>query len=200
MLATELEMPWEVVTGPAQEPITLADAKDQARISDVNSDSLINSYIKVARETGEHYMGRGFFTQTVKATLKQWANVIPLPMAAPLQSITSVKYYDAGGTLLTLATSVYDTDLVARPGQIVLKPNQAWPTLHEERLSWRIEIIYVVGWNDVAKIPESIKQGIRMYVTYLDLDRDGMDDRALAAKDAAERCWADRIYWTPPLC
>lgn len=198
MPVPEIVCDWVLVTGPSSEPITLTEAKAQARITDDNSNALLLSYIKAAREAGEHYMGRGFFTQSWKLTLSDWASVIPLPMAAPLASITSVKYYDEDGTLQTLATTVYGTDTVARPGAVVLKPEQSWPSLQSDLKSGRIEITYVVGWTSTSLIPESIKQGIRMYVTYLDLDRDGMEIRAESARQAAERCWSDRVWWTPP--
>jgi hypothetical protein len=48
-------------------------------------------------------------------------------------------------------------------------------------------------------VPARIKQGIRMYVTYLDADRDGMETQAQAALASAELCWSDRIY-QPDVC
>lgn len=198
MPSAEIGCAWTRTVEPTTEPITLAEAKQQARITDDNSNALLLSYIKTARGAAEDHLGRGLFTQTWKFMLDDWANIIPLPMAAPLASVTSVKYYDADGVLQTLATSVYDTDTVSRPGRVVLKPSQSWPTVQSERRNGRIEIVYVVGWTTQALIPEAIKQGIRMYVTYLDLDRDGMEEGARRAREAAERCWTDRIVWTPP--
>jgi uncharacterized phiE125 gp8 family phage protein len=194
----EIGTAWTLVTGPTVPPISVDEAKDQARISDTASDLLIANYIEAAREAAELYMGRGLLTQTWKLTLDAFANVIPLPMAAPLQSITSVKYYDENGVLQTLATSVYDTDLVSRPGRVTLKVDQTWPTLQTLKRNGLVEITYVVGWTSADLIPERIKQGIRQYVTYLDQDRDGMDVRALDAQQAAERCWSDRIGWAAP--
>jgi uncharacterized phiE125 gp8 family phage protein len=196
--STDIGCAWTLVTGPAVEPISLADAKAQARITDDNSNALLSSYIATAREAAEEYLGRGLYTQTWKLSLDWFANVMPLPMAAPLASITSVKYYDEDGTLQTLATSYYDTDTVARPGAVVLKPDQSWPSVQSDRRNKRVEITYVVGWTAVSSIPEQIKQGIRLYVTYLDLDRDGMEENALKAREAAQRCWSDRVYWTAP--
>lgn len=198
MRADEIGCVWTVTTAPTLEPISLDEAKRQARITDTDSDAILESYIATAREACEAYTNRGLLTQTVKAVYDDFAHVMPLPLAAPLQSVTSVKYYDSDGTLQTLATSVYDTDTVVRPGAVVLKVNQTWPALQGDRRNGRVEIIYVVGWTSALLVPEQIKQGIRMYVTYLDLDRDGMEVGAQNARLAAERCWADRIHWTPP--
>lgn len=200
MLAREVSCEWTRVTDAAQEPVSLDEVKLHAGVTDVDSDGMLDGFIRVAREAAEQHMGRGLFTQTWKAMFSDWAHVLPLPMAAPLQSVASVKYYDAAGALQTLETSVYDTDLLARPGRVVLKPDQTWPELQSSRLNGRVEITYVVGWSSLAAIPERIKQGIRMYVAYLDLDRAGLTPGAQEARRAAERCWEDRIDWVPPSC
>lgn len=189
---------WTLVTGPTAEPISLDEAKQHARITDDNSNLVVLSYITTAREAAEAYMGRGILTQTWKLLLDGFANTMPLPMAAPLQSITSVKYYDTAGVQQTLATSVYDLDPVSRPGAVVLKVGQTWPSTQSGRINGVVEIVYVVGWTSAVAVPERIKQGLKQYVAYLDLDRDGMEERALEAMQAAERCWSDRIYWTSP--
>lgn len=189
---------WTLVTAPLSEPVSIDEVKPHARITDDNSDLVLDSFIAVAREAAEAYMGRGLLTQTWKLVLDGWANVTPLPMAAPLQSVTSVTYYDENGTQQTLATSVYAVDAVSRPGTVSLKPDQSWPSLQSARLNGNVEITYVVGWTTADLVPERIKQGIRQYVTYLDLDRDGLEVRALESLQAAERCWSDRVWWTSP--
>ena len=195
---SEIGTAWSLTTAPTDEPVTVNDVKLQARITDDASDELLDFYRIAAREEAERFMGRGILTQTWTLLLDGFANIIPLPMAAPLQSVTWVKYYDENGTQQTLATSVYDTDTVSRPGRVVLKVGQSWPGTQTERKNGIVEIKYVVGWTSADLVPERIKQGIRQYVTYLDLDRDGMEVRAQDAKLAAERCWDDRINWVAP--
>lgn len=192
-----IEAQWTLVTGPTLEPITIPEAKLHARISHTSEDGLLNSYIKTARETAEEYMSRGIYTQTWKLTLMAWADVIWLPRAAPLQSAT-VAYYDANNALQTLSTSIYDVDTVSRPGRIVRKANQNWPELASDRQSGKIEITYIIGWTTVALIPERIKHGIRMFVTYLDCDREGLEEYGAQARQQAEACWSDRVTWIEP--
>ena len=188
---------WILVTEPLVEPITLVEAKQHARISHTTEDALLDAYIRTARATAEDYMARGILTQTWKLTLETWADRIWLPMAAPLQSVTSVKYYDPAGVQQTLATTVYAVDTVSRPGRIVRGVNQAWPALQPDRLMGAVEITYVVGWTTLALIPERIKQGCRMFVTYLDCDRDGLTEYGAQARRAAEACWDDRVRYIP---
>lgn len=189
---------YALVTGPVQEPISVEDAKRQARIVGDDSNAIVLAYIRAAREAAEESLGRGLFTQTWRLALSDFAESLSLPMAAPLQSVTGVTYYDVDGTLQTLATSYYTVDTFSRPGRVTRAANQAWPALQSDRQSPRVFITYVVGWTSVEDIPERIKQGIRQYVTYLDADRDGMDIQSKAAADAAERCWMDKVWWIPP--
>lgn len=195
-----------LVTGPAQEPITIAEAKLQARISDDASNTLLRSYIQTARQAAEDTLGYGLFTQTWKLELSAFAEIIPLPMALQLQNDSGaspstavvVTYYDPNGVLQTLATSQYLVDTTSRPARITRAPATAWPPLQMDRLTGVVIITYVVGWTTVAAIPERIKQGIRSYVTYLDLDRDGMEAGATNARASAEACWVDTVSWCPP--
>jgi uncharacterized phiE125 gp8 family phage protein len=207
-VSRSIETAWTLTTGPALSVVELDDIKAHARITDNTSDALLDRYIASATEEAELYLGRGLLTQTWTLQLSDFADVLPLPMAAPLQNDSQadpstapvITYYDTDGTLQTLATTVYDVDIGTRPGQITLTDGQSWPSLQSGRLTARVFIVYVVGWTSAESVPERIKQGIRQFVTYLDLDRDGMEIRALEARMAAERCWSDRVTWTPPRC
>lgn len=188
---------WSLVTAPAEEPLTLAEAKLHASITQDDDNLLTDAYRVAARQAAEQYLGRGLFTQTWQAQLAYWAEVIWLPMAAPLQSVTSVKYYDGDGVLQTLAASSYVVDTTSEPGRIYRAPNTAWPSVQADRLV-RVIVTYVCGWTSVDTIPELIKQGIRLYLATSDADRVGAD--SAAAKAAAEACWRayGQVFWRPP--
>ena len=189
-----------LVTAPTSEPVTPEEAKAQARITGADSDDLIASYIKTAREEAEDYLNYGLLTQTWRADLSEFAESIPLPRAMKLQSITHVKYYDSDGTLQTLSNTYYETDTVSRPARLVRAADMSWPSLQADRRIGRVQVTYVIGWTTAALVPERIKHGIKMFVSYLDADRDGLDVQASAARIAAERCWSDRLYELPVVC
>jgi uncharacterized phiE125 gp8 family phage protein len=188
---------WQLVTAPVQEPISVAEAKQHAKINQDKDDVTVARFIKTAREAAEDYMNRALYTQTWQLVLDCFADIIHLPRAAPLQSVTTVKYWDTAGVQQTLASTFYTVDTVARPGRLTRAYNQVWPPL-QDRYSGKIEITYVVGFSTVAAIPERIKQGIRMYVAYLDSDREGFDQDGERARKAAEACWDDRVIWIEP--
>jgi uncharacterized phiE125 gp8 family phage protein len=187
---------WQVSVAPTSEPVSLTEAKQHAKITQTNDDATLRRYIQTARETAEDYMGRGLYTQTMVCNLDEFDDLIWLPRAAPLQSVTTVKYYDTAGVQQTLSATYYTVDTVSRPGRIVRAANQSWPALQLPRYAGRIEITYVVGFSTVAAIPERIKQGIRMYITHLDGDREGAGEIPAGVK----ACWQDKVEWIEPQC
>jgi uncharacterized phiE125 gp8 family phage protein len=197
-MADSPDCAWILTTGPTLEPFTLAEAKAQIRSVQNQEDGLVASYIKAARTAAEEYMGRALLTQSWTLSISEFVPVIPLPMAAPLASVTSVKYYDTSGVQQTLATSTYTVDTRSRPGRIALAADQTWPSVQSGRLVDRIQIEYVAGYTSSALIPESIRQGMRIYIGYLDADRDGMQAGAKQALEVAKMFWTDRVFWSPP--
>jgi uncharacterized phiE125 gp8 family phage protein len=195
---TEIDCAWDLTTPPVLEPFTVAEAKDQIRSVQDQEDGLVSAYIKAARTAAERHLSRALLTQTWTLTISDFATVIPLPMAAPLQSVTSVKYYDEAGVQQTLATSVYTVDTRSRPGRIALASNQTWPAVQSLRSVNRIEIAYVAGWTAKELIPEDIKQGMRVLIGMMDVDRDGMEPGSEQALRVAKAFWTDRVFWTPP--
>jgi uncharacterized phiE125 gp8 family phage protein len=194
-MTTPRRAEWARVVPPALEPITLADVKAQARITHDDADPLLTAYIQAARETAESTMNRGLLTQTWELVLDQFYEEMWLPRAHPLQAVTAITYYDADGTLQTLAPTFYTVETVSRPGRVVRAAGYAWPPLQADRLAGRVIIRYVVGWETVEDVPERIKQGIRLFVTYLDRDRDGSTLTGESARAAAEACWDDIVTW-----
>lgn len=192
-----MRVDWTLVTGPQVEPLTLDEAKQHASIHQDDDNALIDAYLRAAREAAESHLGRALYTQTWKLELGGFADVMWLPMAAPLQSVTHVKYYDEAGVLQTLAQSYYTVDTTSTPGRVVRAPEQSWPSVQSDRLM-PVVITYVCGWSSVDSIPELIKQGLRVYLAGVESDR--MDGEA--ALRAARACWdlVGRVEWREPEC
>lgn len=106
-----------LVTAPAAEPVSLAEAKAQCSIdaSILDDDALLNGLIRGAREFVETYTGRALLTQTWDWKLDGFpcgAMVIPL---APVASVTSITYTDMNGAGQTWSSALYETDLPTGP-------------------------------------------------------------------------------------
>jgi uncharacterized phiE125 gp8 family phage protein len=197
---------WSRTVDPVQEPVSLSDAKLHCRaLADVpDEDPTLAAYIRAARELGEGHTGRGWLTQTWRFVCDEWADDLWLPMAGPLQSVTSVKYYDSDGVLQTLASSAYVVDTSSVPGRLCRAPNTSWPSLQADRSSWRIEVIYVVGQTSVAAIPSMFKVGLFLMVDHLWENRSavqvGIGIGGIEVPLGVQTFWGDQVYWAPPVC
>jgi uncharacterized phiE125 gp8 family phage protein len=189
---------WALTTAPVLEPFTIAEAKAQIRSVQSQEDAVVQGYIKAARQQAEDYLGYGLLTQSWTMTLSDFVDLIPLPMAGKLASVTHVKYYDEAGTRQTLSTNAYTVDTTSRPGRIALAADQSWPAVQSLRKVNRIEIQYVVGWTSRDLVPDSIKQGMRVLIGHMDADRDGMGAGSDQALRVAKSFWTDRLRVLPP--
>lgn len=195
---------WTRTVDPASgnEPVSRTEAKLHLRVDTTADDTLIDGLIIAAREHIERVTGRGLFTQTWKYTQDDWTDELWLPMAAPLQSVTSVKYYASDGTLTTLtAADTYIVDTVTEPGRVIRKPDTAWPTLQSDRPA-RIEVTYVVGWSAVASMPQPLKQAALLLVGHWYANREAVGPDGVAAVPIAADALLGpyRVFWREPVC
>lgn len=164
-----------LVTAPATEPITLAEAKLQCGIAtDVNyHDPLLQILITAAREKVEADTSRAIITQTWDYSFDLWPiglEAIYLPRA-PVASITSVKYYDQANAQQTLSTTVYKTMLDREPGEIRVHYQQQWPFLYGE--PGGITVRYVAGYGTAnTSVPQSLRQALLLLIDHWFENRD----------------------------
>jgi uncharacterized phiE125 gp8 family phage protein len=160
-----------LVTPPAVEPVTLAEAKLHCRVEADNTynDSLITTLIQAAREWVEKELDRSLIDTTWDYYLEDFPGchgdklVLPRP---PLRSVTHVKYVDDGsGSLITLAVN---TDYrVFTPSKMpgFLRPayNVSWPGPRDQ--SDAVQVRFVAGYGaTAASVPACLKAGIKLLV------------------------------------
>jgi uncharacterized phiE125 gp8 family phage protein len=158
-------MRFRVVTPPASEPVTLAEAKAHLRLESTEDDTYVSALIQAARQHVEEVCWRGVVTQTREAVLEAFPHedAVELP-GGSLGAITSATYVDADGATQTLDADVYEADTVSVPGRLVLAYGKDWPST---RCQWdAVRIRYTVGWA-VADVPAPIKQAMLLLVAQL---------------------------------
>jgi len=156
-------------TPPIVNPVSLADAKLDLRVDHADEDTLIESLISAATDYLEANRGainKAFLTQTWTLSLKYPDRDyrIWLPVT-PVQSITSITYYDASNLEQVLAVSDFYLHCEEDWAYIEPKPSVNWPGTYD-RLD-AINVEFVAGFGDAGiDVPESIRQCIRLLVTH----------------------------------
>lgn len=143
---------------PTAEPVTVEEAKAQARIDATTDDALIEGYIVAARELAESYTKRVFVTQTWQQTYDWWFPWIIHSMVNPVQSVSSITYIDGAGDSQTLGASVYTLDTKTAKARIHLAYNETWPTTRA--IQNAVTVTLVTGYGAATEVPQSIKLAI----------------------------------------
>jgi uncharacterized phiE125 gp8 family phage protein len=157
-----------VVTPPASEPVTIAEAKAQLSIgaSDDSHDTELASMIAAAREEWERDTSIALITRTLEHRLPKFLSTIVLSVR-PAIAISSVTYADTTGTTQTVASSNYylDGDEV-RFLDTFVKPDV------QER-SEAVKITYTAGYgSDSRACPELDRMAIKLSLANRFEDRD----------------------------
>lgn len=153
----------KVITPPAVEPISLAEAKVHLRVDSSDENDLITALIVAARQAAEHQLDRALITQTLERVLDAFPSTeLELGMP-PVQSITSVKYYDADEVLQTMDAADYSLDADRLPGWVVPAYGTTWPSTLDTANSVRVR--YVAGYGDTASdVPAAIRQWMLLHI------------------------------------
>jgi uncharacterized phiE125 gp8 family phage protein len=161
----------KVITPPT-EPVTLADARLQCRVTDTAEDSLITSYITAARQYCEHYTQRAIGSQTLELALDEFPDgAIELPMS-PATSITSLKYINEAGVETTLSGSAYTLDDYSHLSWAIRAYGTEWPTT--QAVANAVKVRYVAG---AALVPGPVRSAMLLTIAHLFENRASVADR-----------------------
>ena len=158
---------WEVTTGPASEPVSLADMKEHLRVDITDDDDLITAQIVAARRWIEQYCNRSLFTQTLTAYFDRMPlDRIMLPQS-PVASVASFNYVDTSGDSQTITASDYLVDTVSTPCRIEPAYSKSWPSARTQLNA--VNVVYVAG---SASISEDIIHALKLMVGTMYLARE----------------------------
>jgi uncharacterized phiE125 gp8 family phage protein len=155
-----------LTSGPAVEPVTLAEAKAHLRVDGSAEDTLIASLIVTSRLHIEAALGLALITQSWSFFLDAWParSQVPLPVR-PVQSIAAVKLYAADESVTVVPADTYLLDGAGSPPRLVRRGNLAWPT--PAKVANGIEIAFVAGYGDAAaNVPPPIRHAILLLVAH----------------------------------
>lgn len=184
-------MPLKLVTSPAEEPVSLQEARAHLRLESGEDDYLTN-LIAAARRHCESFQGRAYVTQTWDLYLNAFpAGCIQVPLP-PLQSVIFIKYKDSSGVLQTLDLSGYIVDPYSEPGLIFYSYGNSWPDTYPEANS--VQIQFVAGYGSASDVPPEVKQAILLKLADLYEHRGGDEGMDKEINGAVESLlWPERV-------
>lgn len=136
-----------------------ADLGAGAPTANTTSDPVLNMLITSARREAEKLTGRALITQTWELLLDKFPEREIRIGMLPIQSITSVKYYDSDGALQTLGSENYTLDADAMPGWILPAYGVSWPQTYS--MANAVVIRFVAGYGSAAgSVPHEFRAWI----------------------------------------
>lgn len=171
-------MPLQLVTPPAEEPITLWEARLHLRVDSNDDDLLIEGLITAARMVAETLTGRQLVTARWKwigdafpgpslmgvpagrvFTLPGHAILIP---KSPVRSIVAIDYLDMNGVWQTMPPADYTADLGCEPARITPVFGRIWPISLPQ--IGAVTVSFDAGYGTPDQVPEGIKSWMKLRI------------------------------------
>lgn len=156
-------MPSILLTAPAAEPLSLAEAKAFLRIEHDDDDDVVGALIASARIHVEAQTRRALITQQWRLTLDAWPadgrlKVLPAPLAA----LDAVRVHDDNGAASTLDLQSFVVDKAG--SQLVFAP---WALAQPGRAAAGIELDVTAGYGDAGSdVPEPLRHAVRLLTAH----------------------------------
>jgi uncharacterized phiE125 gp8 family phage protein len=147
-----------LLTGPAVEPVSLAEAKAFLRVEHGADDDVITALIAGARIYAEAQTRRALITQSWRLVCDAWPETGRIAVRpAPLQSLDAARVHDGGSEPIELDVAGFFPDVAG--SQLVFAP---W-TMPPPGRAAGIELDVTLGYGDAAiDVPEPLRQAVRL--------------------------------------
>jgi uncharacterized phiE125 gp8 family phage protein len=159
-----------LLAGPAEEPVSLGEAKAFLKIDDAAEDGLITTLISAARLHVEGVTGKALIAQTWRVVLDFWPEnrVVRLPVT-PFRNLVEISAVDEAGVTHPIELAQF----LSEPERLLLPAAVAGMPALQERQG--IEIDYVAGFgSEPADVPADIRQALLVLVAYWYEHRDAV--------------------------
>lgn len=157
-----------VITAPADEPVSLVEAKAHLRLEESIDDAYVTRLITAARGHVEKACSRKLLLQTVEVTSAPpcWREPVTLfGGELPDDPAINASYIDATGATQTLTGLQLVRRGDARCAQVIPALGTCWPTMAHREDALTIE--YQVGWASPEDVPEPLRQAVLLMVSQL---------------------------------
>ena len=179
-------MPMQLMTPPAGEPISLAEAKLHLRVDFDDDDSLIQVLISAARQAAETLTNRQLMAARWRMVLDSFpgpslmgvpagqtftlpGHAVLLPKS-PVASVVEIRYLDMANAWQVMPAANYTVDSVCEPARITPVFGQIWPISLPQ--IGTVSVVFDAGYGSAAAVPEGIKTWIKLRVGSLYVHRE----------------------------
>lgn len=151
---------------PAEALLSVADAKAHLRVDGSDHDAYVQALVAAAEARLDGFagvLGRALVTQTWRRSFDCFPDgrLQRLPLG-PLQSVSSLTYYDTAGSSQTFSASSYHGVTDAIGPAIVLDDDATWPAIDDRPDA--ITVTWVCGYGAASAVPGPIIQAARLLV------------------------------------
>ena len=156
-------------TGPAVEPLTVAEAKLHLRVDISDDDVFIGTLITAAREWVEAYLDRTLITtqlilRAAEFPTEELELARPPMVASGTATAVVITYTLADTTTATLSTALYRVDRTTTPGNVAPIINGTWPSDVIEDAN-AVAVTYWAGYGPTsASVPATIRHACLMLI------------------------------------
>lgn len=168
-----------LVTPPAIEPVSLAEAKAHLRITHADEDQLISTLIISARRIVEARAGLVLIEQDWTCYFDDWPDdgMISLPLS-PVMTVEDLSVLGEDDVPAVIDPAHYYVDLASRPARLLLRGSRVWA--RPGRIANGIAIAVTAGFGGAAStVPEPLRQAILMLVAHWHEHRGNAEPPAL---------------------
>ena len=169
-------MPMQLITPPAAEPVSLAEAKLHLRVDFDEDDALSQALISAARQAAEMLTQRQLVTARWRMVLDSFpgcglmgvpagqtftlpGHAILIPKS-PLQSVVEIRYLDMAGVSQVMPSAHYTVDKTCEPARITPVFGQIWPVALPQISA--VSVTFDAGYGSAADVPEGLKSWIKL--------------------------------------
>lgn len=153
-----------VITEPTAEPVSIQDVKDHLNLLNSDHDAYLDTLIGAARRQCETMTHQVAMTTTFERSFPCLPSSGELVLDAPVQSVTSVKYYDSDGALQTLAGTEWVARTDSMPGVVLRAYEKTWPVVRTSGIARPVIVLYVAGYASRALVPDEFKQAMLLLI------------------------------------
>lgn len=184
-----------VTSSATTEPLSLSEAREHLRVDHFEDDGVISGCILAARQHIENICGLALANSTWTMTLDTFPDdgSILLPRE-PVQSVSSVRYTNTAGTLITWSSTEYEVDLYSSPPRLRVRTGFSWPAVKDVLSAVQIE--FVCGYGGPQLVPQPIMQAMRLLVGHFYENREAVGASMAPAPFAVDALLAPyRTAW-----